>query len=118
MNDEELQAHKDKGEGYRLGDVIGKMGVEAAFEQTLRGEWGGRQVEVDGAGQIVRILGKKPARAGSDVHLTLDLELQKAAEAALGNHNGALVAMDGYSLGSTCGLSATFFKSVTNIAPV
>jgi len=94
MNDEELQAHKDKGEGYRLGDVIGKMGVEAAFEQTLRGEWGGRQVEVDGAGQIVRILGKKPARAGSDVHLTLDLELQKAAEAALGNHNGALVAMD------------------------
>lgn len=92
MNDEELA--QKRSEGYRLGDIIGKMGVEAAFETQLRGEWGGQQVEVDGAGQILRLLGEKPAKPGRDVHLTLDLELQKAAEAALGDRQGAIVALD------------------------
>lgn len=92
MNEEELEARRHL--GYRLGDVIGQMGVEAAFEQQLRGEWGGQQVEVDGAGQIVRILGEKPTKAGQTVQLTLDLELQKAAEAILGNTQGAIVAID------------------------
>ena len=92
MNDEELQGRRD--EGYRLGDVIGQMGVEAAFEKELRGEWGGQQVEVDGAGHVKRILGQKKARAGKDVQLTLDLDIQKAAEKALGDRKGAIVAMD------------------------
>ncbi|MBD1837814.1 penicillin-binding protein 2 [Coleofasciculus sp. FACHB-64] len=92
MNDEELAKMKDQ--GYRLGDVIGQMGVEAAFEKPLRGEWGGQQVEVDGAGQVLRILGQKKAKAGKDVQLTLDLDLQKAAERALGDRKGAIVAMD------------------------
>ncbi len=92
MNDEELAKRKE--EGYRLGDIVGQMGVEAAFESQLRGEWGGQQVEVDGAGQVLRILGQKQAKAGHDVHLTLDLEVQKAAEKALGNRKGAIVAMD------------------------
>ena len=92
MKDEELA--KKRNEGYRLGDVIGKMGVEAAAEKQLRGEWGGRQVEVDGASRILRVLGEKQASSGQDVHLTLALSLQKAAEAALSNHNGAIVAID------------------------
>jgi penicillin-binding protein 2 len=92
MSDEELQ--RRKGEGYRLGDVIGQMGIESAYESLLRGEWGGQQVEVDGMGQVVRILGRKPTQAGKSVRLTLDLELQKAAEAALGNRKGAIVAID------------------------
>jgi penicillin-binding protein 2 len=70
------------------------MGVEAAFEKKLRGEWGGQEVEVDSTGQILRTLGEKAAKAGQDVHLTIDLELQKAAEKALGNYKGAVVAMD------------------------
>ncbi|MFB8790921.1 MAG: penicillin-binding transpeptidase domain-containing protein [Potamolinea sp.] len=92
MNDEELAKRKE--EGYRLGDIVGQMGVEAAFESQLRGEWGGQQVEVDGTGQVLRTLGEKQAKAGHDVHLTLDLEVQKAAEKALGNRKGAIVAMD------------------------
>jgi len=92
MSDKELAQHKS--EGYRLGDVIGQMGIEAAFEPLLRGEWGGQQVEVDGAGQVVRILGQKPTQPGKDVTLTIDLELQKVAEAALGNRKGAIVAID------------------------
>jgi penicillin-binding protein 2 len=89
---EELEKQKQR--GYRLGDVIGKMGIEAAYEEELRGTWGGQQVEVDGAGQIVRILGQKPTLPGKDITLTLDLDVQKAAEAALGDRSGSIVAMD------------------------
>lgn len=92
LSDAELKERKQ--EGYRLGDVIGQMGIERAFETTLRGEWGGQQVEVDGSGQVVRILGQKPTQAGQDVTLTIDLEIQKAAEAALGERKGAIVVMD------------------------
>ena len=92
INDKELA--KRRSQGYRPGDIIGQMGVEAAFEPQLRGEWGGKQVEVDGSGRILRILGEKQAQTGKDVHLTLDLDLQKAAEAALGDRQGAIVAID------------------------
>lgn len=92
LNDEELKARA--GEGYRIGDIVGQMGIEAAFEQKLRGEWGGQQVEVDGSGQVLRILGQKQAKAGQDLKVTLDLTVQKAAEAALGDRKGAIVALD------------------------
>jgi penicillin-binding protein 2 len=92
LNDEELKRRKS--EGYRLGDVVGQMGIELAYENLLRGEWGGQQVEVDGAGQVLRILGQKPTKAGQDVTLTIDLDLQQAAEKALGDRKGAIVAID------------------------
>ncbi|PZV06639.1 MAG: penicillin-binding protein 2 [Leptolyngbya sp.] len=92
LTDEQLEARRDQ--GYRLGDVVGQMGAESAFESTLHGAWGGQQVEVDSAGRIISILGDKPAVAGKDIQLTIDIELQRAAEAALGNREGAIVAMD------------------------
>ncbi|MDZ8105623.1 MAG: penicillin-binding protein 2 [Nostoc sp. DedQUE12a] len=88
------QLKQKKQEGYRLGDVIGQMGAEKAYEKMLRGEWGGQQVEVDGAGRPLRVLGEKQAKAGNDLHLTIDLEMQKMAEKALGDRNGAIVALD------------------------
>ncbi|MBW4630362.1 MAG: penicillin-binding protein 2 [Iphinoe sp. HA4291-MV1] len=88
------QLKQKKQEGYRLGDVIGQMGVEKAYEQLLRGEWGGQQVEVDGKGRPIRVLGEKQAKAGNDIHLTIDLNLQKAAEKALNGRNGVIVALD------------------------
>lgn len=83
-----------KSDGYRLGDIVGQMGSEAAFEPNLRGQWGGQQVEVDGMGQVLQVLGETPPLKGSDIHLTLDLDLQKAAEEALGDLIGAVVAID------------------------
>lgn len=80
--------------GYRLGDVTGQMGIEKAYEKTLRGEWGGQQVEVDGRGRPLRVLGDKEAKAGNDLHLTLDINVQKAAEQALGTTKGGIVALD------------------------
>ncbi|MBW4630364.1 MAG: penicillin-binding protein 2 [Iphinoe sp. HA4291-MV1] len=88
------QLKEKKQEGYRLGDVIGQMGVEKAYEQMLRGEWGGQQVEVDGKGRPIRVLGEKQAKAGHDIHLTVDLDVQKAAEKALTVRRGAIVALD------------------------
>ncbi|MDB9308783.1 penicillin-binding protein 2 [Aphanizomenon sp. CS-733/32] len=88
------QLGKKKAEGYRLGDVMGQMGVEKAYEKLLRGEWGGQQVEVDGSGRPLRVLGSKQAKAGNDLHLTIDLDMQIAAEKALGKRNGAIVAIN------------------------
>lgn len=92
LTDQQLTARREQ--GYRLGDVVGQMGAESAFESTLHGAWGGQQVEVDSAGRIISILGEKPAIAGQDIQLTIDLDLQRAAEAALGNRQGAIVAID------------------------
>jgi penicillin-binding protein 2 len=89
---EQLQRKREL--GYRLGDVIGQMGTEKVYENTLRGEWGGQQVEVDRAGRPVRVLGEKAAKSGSDLNLTIDLNLQIAANKALGKYNGAVVALD------------------------
>lgn len=92
INADELK--KRQKSGYRMGDVIGKMGAEAGFESELRGEWGGILMEKDATGKVLRKLGIKEAKAGNDVTLTLDLELQKAAEKALGDRKGAVVALD------------------------
>ncbi|AUC61006.1 penicillin-binding protein 2 MrdA [Cyanobacterium sp. HL-69] len=92
INAEELEQRRN--EGYRLGDVIGKMGIERGLESKLRGQWGGIVLETDGAGKIVRRVGVQEAVAGQDIQLTLDLELQKVAEEALGDRKGAVVALD------------------------
>lgn len=92
ISDRDLERYKE--EGYRPGDVIGQMGVESVYERQLRGDWGGQQIEVDSLGQVIRVLGEKPTKPGRDVQLTLDLSLQKAAEVALGDRKGAIVALD------------------------
>ncbi|HHY93972.1 MAG TPA: penicillin-binding protein 2 [Firmicutes bacterium] len=77
------QELEDK-EGYRLGDLVGKSGLEAMLEPVLRGKDGGRQVEVNHRGFPVRDI--PPATdpvPGKDVTLSLDADLQKAAEQAL-----------------------------------
>ncbi len=82
-------------QGYRLSDRIGRTGLEMVYEKHLRGEWGGQQLEVNAAGQVQRVLGDKPAQAGKDLRLTIDLDLQQAAERALDTvSKGAIVAMD------------------------
>ncbi len=81
--------------GYKISDRIGRTGVEAAFEQILRGKWGGEMLEVDAVGNVQRSLGFKSPKAGKDLFLTIDLELQLAAEQSLINKSaGAVIALD------------------------
>lgn len=79
---------------YEPGDVVGKAGVEEAYDQLLRGQDGSRDVVVDSHGREVGYLGIQHAIPGSDLRLTIDNDLQRAAELALGDRNGAIVAMD------------------------
>jgi penicillin-binding protein 2 len=79
---------------YEPGDVVGKAGVEETYDQLLRGQDGSRDVIVDSHGREVGYLGIQHAIPGQDLYLTIDIDLQRAAELALGNRNGAIVAMD------------------------
>jgi len=79
---------------YEPGDVVGKAGVEEMYDQLLRGQDGSRDVIVDSHGREVGYLGTQHAIPGQDLKLTIDNDLQKAAELALGDRTGAIVAMD------------------------
>lgn len=87
---EELKANPK----YPMGMIVGKMGVENLANETLQGVWGNRLIEVDAKGQELEELGVESPIPGDDVQLTLDLEMQKAAEKTLGNRRGAVVALD------------------------
>jgi penicillin-binding protein 2 len=93
-------AHIDRA-AYAGTAVIGKTGVEAAFEKQLHGTNGFRQILVDAQGRPVqkpgvfaRDLEMKAPIPGDDVVLSLDLKVQKVAEAALAGQEGAVVALD------------------------
>ncbi|NWF54693.1 MAG: penicillin-binding protein 2 [Syntrophaceae bacterium] len=79
---------------HKLGYLVGKYGIEKKFELDLMGETGGRQIEVNALGHRIRVLGQVEPNPGNNLHLTLDLELQRAAEAAMAGKRGALVAMN------------------------
>jgi len=82
------------GSSYKPGDVIGKFGVEAEYNQVLAGRDGMRRVVVNSRGQEVGVQSTINALAGNDLRITIDLDLQMAAEAGLGDHAGAVVALD------------------------
>src|SRR5579864_1427216 len=80
---------------YNPGDVVGKSGVELEYNDLLMGKNGSRQVLVNSHGQEVgKPLDEKPAVPGKPLKLTVDVDLQIAAEEALADKNGAIVAMD------------------------
>jgi len=83
-----------RGDGYRMGDLIGKSGLERRWEKYLRGIDGGQQVEVDSVGRKLRVLREVPEVPGDTLTLSFDLDLQAAAEDAFRDKQGAAVIMD------------------------
>ena len=81
--------------GYVLGDVVGKAGVEAGYEDYLKGDLGWKMVEVNAFGHIIRDLplAVKP-EPGRSLRLTLDPALQEKAETLLEGKVGSIIAMD------------------------
>ena len=73
----------DDAKTYQLNDEIGKTGIERIFESELRGVPGVRLLEVDNRGQVIRERARSAPRAGNDVWLTIDIDLQALAEAEL-----------------------------------
>jgi penicillin-binding protein 2 len=86
--------NKSKYAFYQPGDVVGKSGVEATYDALLRGEDGSRDVIVNSHGKEIGHLGQTLAKPGQDLKLTIDLDMQMAAEKALEGKIGAIVAMD------------------------
>lgn len=70
-------------QGYRLGDTIGRAGIERQYEEDLRGVTGLRKLEIDASGRVLRTIGEQQAKPGNDVMLSIDIEAQKVAERAL-----------------------------------
>lgn len=83
----------EKIKGYQVGTKIGKAGLENVFEPYLRGFDGVERIEVDAYGKKQKVLYKLDPVAGGNVELTIDWSLQEAAEEALGEKNGAVVAI-------------------------
>jgi penicillin-binding protein 2 len=79
---------------YRPGDVAGKSGIERQYDQILAGQDGMRRVIVNSRGQEMGSMTTVGAHPGNDLRLTINLDLQMAAEAALGDREGAVVALD------------------------
>jgi penicillin-binding protein 2 len=92
INSDELKGEKYS--EYRLGDYVGRSGIEKEFEKYLKGKRGGRQVEVNAAGQVVRVLENIVSEPGNNIYLTIDQRLQNKAEELLKDKSGAVVAME------------------------
>ncbi|WGM46998.1 Peptidoglycan D,D-transpeptidase MrdA [Brevundimonas sp. NIBR10] len=101
VTDRDIKAIRDKGQEpptilFNPGFRIGRSGVEKALDADLRGEAGGKRVEVDARGRVVAedIGGSRPAINGKDVVLTLDADVQNRALEVFGDESGACVVMD------------------------
>jgi penicillin-binding protein 2 len=90
----EEMLNQPRWEFYNPGDVVGKSGVELQYNQILMGKNGSRRAVVNSRGREVGRLDETQAEPGRQLKLTVDLDLQIAAEQALGDKNGAIVAMD------------------------
>lgn len=90
----ESELAMEKFADYNGGDYIGKNGIERSYEKYLHGNDGGRQIEVDARGRYLRTLNETLPVPGHSLMLTIDLDLQKVTEKALGDKAAAVVAMD------------------------
>lgn len=98
---EDLRAY-----GYRPKDLVGRDGLEKYYNKYLAGNGGGVQVQVDNRGRQVGILGYKEPKKGTDLHLTIDINLQKACDRELEGRTGAIIVMDPHS-GEVLALSSS-----------
>lgn len=89
---DELEARKDS--SYRGGDMIGKNGIEAWYDEDLQGLPGEEVIEVDAKGRKLRDISYSPPKKGNDAVLTIDLAAQRYAAELMGNFRGAVVAMN------------------------
>lgn len=90
-----------KSKGYIYNDSVGRTGLEASYEEVLRGTFGRREIEVDSQGRLKQVLTQVSAQDGLSLLTSLDLELQRAAESIMSEHmdkmeksRGAVIAVD------------------------
>lgn len=86
-------ASVDEG-NYRGTRTIGKIGIEQFREEELHGTTGFERVETNASGRVLNVLERKDATPGTDLILSIDVAVQRAAWDALGDRPGSVVAID------------------------
>ncbi|APX21894.1 MAG: penicillin-binding protein 2 [Rhodobacteraceae bacterium] len=95
VSDRDLARYEDPEPVLRIPRFqIGKVGIEAKFEDRLRGSAGAKRVEVNAVGRVMRELDRREGEAGADMQLTVDSELQDYIKARLGEESASAVVMD------------------------
>jgi len=97
ISQEQLKQQEYKDKGYKPGDIIGQDGIEAVYDEYLRGRDGYRKVIVDSRGHIQTEVERVEPQSGEDLVTTIDSDLQQAAEDQLRKSpqgRGVIVAMD------------------------
>ncbi len=89
-----LAEPKDLKRHYLRTENVGRSGLEKVYEPLLHGKPGSQQEETDATGRRVSVLKQVPPTTGTDIQLSIDIELQQVASKALGNRTGAVVVMD------------------------
>lgn len=90
----EKEAIKVDQTNYSATSYIGKIGIEKYYETLLHGQIGYQRVETNAEGRVIEVLDSIPPKPGSNLHLTIDAELQRISEAILGDQRGAIVAIE------------------------
>ncbi|MFA6174929.1 MAG: penicillin-binding transpeptidase domain-containing protein, partial [Kiritimatiellales bacterium] len=86
--------NEEESYSYYLPEMTGRAGLEKLFDPFLRGEAGGMLVQIDVSGYRHGELAHQAPKAGGDLRLTLDMEVQLLAHKAMGAHRGAVVVLD------------------------
>lgn len=96
ISESDIEALEEKGtlSNYRGTSIIGKKGIEKTWEEALHGQTGIEEVEVTASGRPVRVLSRIDPVPGADLQLSIDIGLQKVAEAQFEGRRGALVAIE------------------------
>lgn len=108
VTEEELKEQKLDLKGYHLGSLIGRVGLEAQYEELLMGREGSELAEVDTRGKIIRRMGRILPSPGKSLTLALDSKLQQKAVEAMGEKKGAIIASN-----PNTGEILTFYSSPT-----
>lgn len=102
---------------YPFDGWIGRAGIERVFDAHLRGEDGGRQLEVNARGVPIRLLSEKDPVPGKDLHLTLDAKLETQLRSLIMNHHGAILMMDLKTGGILAAVSKPSFDPNIFVSP-
>lgn len=96
INDRDQQRLNESGKSanYAATHDIGKLGIESYYEDILHGTTGYEEVEVNNRGRVIRQLNERSPHAGSDIYLTIDLQLQQYIEKLLAGSRAAVIVSD------------------------
>ena len=88
------QLEDERYRGVELGDRVGQSGIEYSYDRFLRGQNGATRLQVDAMGVLRQELGRREPKQGRQLRLTIDLDVQRAGQRALGGERGAFVVMN------------------------